>query len=141
MSMTKEEAKKHIVTWFYSLEDYELPPLQVTQALQVAISALRPITRKQVEKAWKPCKVCNGKTTLYQHTNTTKLFMNTFGKARTLVTECNACPPYADCCMKGISMNSAFIISYCPECGRPLTDEAVDMVMERLEALGYSKDD
>ena len=41
MSMTKEEAKKHIVTWFYSLEDYELPPLQVTQALQVAISALR----------------------------------------------------------------------------------------------------
>lgn len=48
MSMTKEEAKKHIVTWFYSLEDYELPPLQVTQALQVAISALRPITREQV---------------------------------------------------------------------------------------------
>ena len=87
-------------------------------------------------EAWeKPCNMCGGKTTLYQHTNTTKLFMNTFGKAATLVTECNACPPYADCCMKGISMNSAFRISYCPECGRPLTDEAVDMVMERLEAL------
>lgn len=99
------------------------------------IVALRPITREQLEKVWKPCKVCNGKTTLYQHTNTTKLFMNTFGKAATLVTECNACPPYADCCMKGISMNSAFRISYCPECGRPLTDEAVDMVMERLEGL------
>lgn len=98
-------------------------------------SALRPITREQVEKVWKPCKVCNGKTTLYQHTNTTKLFMNTFGKATTLVTECNACPPYTDCCMKGISVNSAFRISYCPECGRPLTDKAVDMVMERLEAL------
>ena len=97
------------------------------------------ISREQVEKVWKPCKVCNGKRTLYQHTNTTKLFMNTFGKAATLVTECNACPPYADCCMKGISMNSAFRISYCPECGRPLTDEAVDMVMERLEAL-YDKD-
>ena len=103
------------------------------------ISALRPITREQVEKVWKPCKVCNGKTTLYQHTNTTKLFMNTFGKATTLVTECNACPPYADCCMKGISANSAFRISYCPECGRPLTDEAVQMVMERMEAL-YDKD-
>ena len=102
---------------------------------KVKIEALRPITREQVEKVWKPCKVCNGKTTLYQHTNTTKLFMNTFGKATTLVTECNACPPYADCCMKGISANSAFRISYCPECGRPLTDEAVDMVMERLEAL------
>lgn len=93
------------------------------------------INREQVEKVWKPCKVCNGKTTLYQHTNTTKLFMNTFGKAATLVTECNACPPYADCCMKGISANSAFRISYCPECGRPLTDEAVEMIMKRLEAL------
>ena len=102
---------------------------------KVKIEALRPITREQLEKVWKPCKVCNGKTTLYQHTNTTKLFMNAFGKAATLVTECNACPPYADCCMKGISMNSAFRISYCPKCGRPLTDEAVDMVMERLEAL------
>ena len=26
-------------------------------------------------------------------------------------------------------------ISYCPWCGKPLTDEAVQMVMERLEAL------
>lgn len=111
----------------------------IYEMLKAGLSALRPITREQVEKVWKPCKVCNGKTTLYQHTNTTKLFMNTFGKAATLVTECNACPPYADCCMKGISMNSAFRISYCPECGRPLTDEAVQMVMRRLEAL-YASD-
>ena len=91
-------------------------------------------------EAWEPCEYCNGKINLYQHTHTTKLFMNTFREAATLVTECNGCPPYADCCMKGISMNSAFRISYCPECGRPLTDEAVDMVMERLEAL-YGKTD
>lgn len=26
-------------------------------------------------------------------------------------------------------------IKFCPKCGKPLTDEAVDMVMERLEAL------
>ena len=112
---------------------------QFMEALGMALTALRPVTREQVEEVWKPCKVCNGKTTLYQHTNTTKLFMNTFGKATTLVTECNACPPYADCCMKGISMNSAFRISYCPECGRPLTDEAVDMVMERLNKLEETK--
>lgn len=145
MSMTRDEAitilqeKYDCCKSFYDLaahpeEDY--PEMtKYLQALQIALSALRPITREQVEMVWKPCKVCNEKTTLYQHTNTTKLFMNTFGKATTLVTECNACPPYADCCMKGISANSAFRISYCPECGRPLTDEAVDMVMERLEAL------
>ena len=102
---------------------------------KVKIEALRPVTRERVEMVWKPCKVCNGKTMLYQHTNTTKLFMNTFGKAATLVTECNACPPYADCCMKGISMNSAFRISYCPECGRPLTDEAVETIMKRMEEM------
>lgn len=131
MSMTREEAIKSLQN---IIEYWTYKPTE-EEAAKMAISALRPITREQVEKVWKPCKVCNGKTTLYQHTNTTKLFMNTFGKAATLVTECNACPPYADCCMKGISMNSAFRISYCPECGRPLTDEAVDMVMERLEAL------
>lgn len=83
-------------------------------------------------EAWDPCGMCGGKTTLYQHTNTTKLFMNTFGKAATLVTECMACPPYADCCMKGISANSAFRINFCPECGRPLTPEAWAELEKRL---------
>lgn len=81
---------------------------------------------------WKRCEVCNGKTTLYQHTNDTKLFMNTFGRAATLVTECVPCPPYADCCMKGISANSAFKINFCPECGRPLTEEAWAELERRL---------
>lgn len=86
-------------------------------------------------EAWEPCEYCNGKTTLYQHTNTTKLFMNTFGKAATLVTECIACPPYADCCMKDISANSAFRIKFCPECGRPLTEEGWAELEKRVRGL------
>ena len=140
MSMTREEAitnLEKLAALFHTeseqskMVDYS----KIIETLEFAAAALRPITREQVEKVWKPCKVCNGKTTLYQHTNTTKLFMNTFGKATTLVTECNACPPYADCCMKGISANSAFRISYCPECGRPLTDEAVETIMKRMEEM------
>lgn len=32
-------------------------------------------------------------------------------------------------------MLSAELAQFCPGCGRPLTDEAVDMVMVRLEEL------
>lgn len=83
-------------------------------------------------EAWKPCNMCGGAKTLYQSTNNTQLFMNTFGGATTLVTECNACPPHADCCMKGVSVNSAFKINFCPECGRPLTKEAWAELEKRL---------
>ena len=138
--MTREEAITQLdllLEYCESMMTSEYPVWRRDcEALQMLIAALRPISRERVEKVWGSCKVCNGEMTLYQHTNTTKLHMGTFGKATTLVTECNACPPHADCCMKGISANSAFIINYCPECGRPLTDEAVEMVMERWkEAL------
>ena len=129
--MTREEAILELETMIagYAFNADE------ARALGMALTALRPVSRELVEKVWGSCKVCNGEMTLYQHTNTTKLYMNTFGKAATLVTECNACPPHADCCMKGISANSAFIINYCPECGRPLTDEAVQMMTDKINKL------
>ena len=66
------------------------------------------------------CEYCSGEVAEYQHTINTKLYINTFGAARTLVTECNPCPPYAECCMKGNPARSAFIINYCPNCGKKL---------------------
>ena len=33
------------------------------------------------------------------------------------------------------NLTKILLAKYCPHCGRPLTDKAVDMVMERLEAL------
>ena len=33
------------------------------------------------------------------------------------------------------NLTKILLAKYCPHCGRPLTDEAVQMVMERLEAL------
>lgn len=32
-------------------------------------------------------------------------------------------------------LNPTRVPKFCPMCGRPLTDEAVDMLMDRLEAL------
>lgn len=69
------------------------------EALDLALSALRPVSREQVEKVWNGCEYC----------------MN-------------------DSC-------SLLNYKFCPMCGRPLTDEAVEMVMERMEALKDGKDD
>ena len=32
-------------------------------------------------------------------------------------------------------LGNRIYVNFCPMCGRPLTDEAVDIVMKRLEAL------
>ena len=66
------------------------------------ISALRPITREQVEKMWRGCEKCNGAGEYSR---------------------------YAE------NLTKILLAKYCPHCGRPLTDEAVDMVMERLEEV------
>ena len=33
------------------------------------------------------------------------------------------------------NLTKTLLAKYCPHCGRPLTDEAVEMVMERMEKL------
>ena len=87
---------------------------QIMELIQ-NISALRGPTREQVEKEWKGEWI--GMTdddgfTWY---------------------ECSRCENDLD------SLEEPN--HFCPACGAPMTDEAVDMVMERLEALGYGKDD
>lgn len=68
MSMTREEAiailqeKYDYCKSFYDLaarpkEDYA-ETAQYLQALQVALSALRPVSREQVEKVWPGCEKC-----------------------------------------------------------------------------------
>ena len=101
--MTREEARKHIMLWVYSLDD--IPPKHVVEALALAADALRPVSREQVEKAWMGCKYCD--------------------------EEWGTCDPITN----RFTMPPRGGIRFCPMCGRPLTDEAVQMVMERLEAL------
>ena len=74
------------------------------------ISALRPVSRDRIEKVWSGCHECSGcKLCIWNETK-----------------KCNDCK----------NRNSFRPLSdFCPRCGKPLTDAAVDMVMERLEAL------
>lgn len=113
--MTREEAitilqyKYDCCKSFYDLaahpeEDY--PEMaKYLQALQMALTALRPVSRERVEKAWMGCKYCD--------------------------EEWGTCDPITN----RFTMPPRGGIRFCPMCGRPLTDEAVQMVMERLEAL------
>lgn len=104
MSMTKEEAikiLKHLAE-IISSGDYQ-------ETFKMAISAMRPITREQVEKVWRGewepgnpiCPIC--------------------GKDKFDGLEADI---WAD-----------WMPNFCPHCGAPMTDEAVDVVMQRLEAL------
>lgn len=79
------------------------------EALDLALSALRPVSREQVEKAWKSKWV--------PLNNTQEHFCESCGVAFNLYSYCK---------------ND---YRFCPYCGAPMTDEAVNILLERLGAL------
>ena len=93
------------------------------QALDLALSALRHITREQVEKVWGS----EGWETVPD-----KGFVDTAGR-QVYHLHCPHCGFFWR------ETGHAKHFRFCPACGAPLTDKVVDMVMERLEAL-YDKD-
>lgn len=116
MSMTKEEAIKQIEKLKryceYMADSDESGAYLFDldgQALDLALSALLPITREQVEKM-------RGK---FFQAGIDDVAQDTWRCSRCLVQE----------------FGNIQGINFCPSCGAPMTDEAVDMVMERLEAL------
>ncbi len=80
---------------------------------EIALSALRPVSREQVEKSWAGCEYCEK-----HKINLVRIEMN-----------------YNDSPGSPKRLNPTRVPKFCPICGRPLTDEAVEMVMERMEAL------
>lgn len=76
------------------------------EALDVAITALRGPTREQVERL-------RGEWIVRETTISSAM-----------------CPKCGTCYQAYYSD-----YQFCPRCGAPMTDEAVDMVLERLEAL------
>ena len=84
-------------------------------ALDLAISALRGPTREMVEKAWKGEWILHeNKDDVFSSYHTCSRCGSKFGEA---------------------SHIDVFHLDFCPVCHAAMTDEAVEMVMERLEAL------
>ena len=105
MSMRREEAFKEYKAW----RDlgYGHSTMPSSEVLVMALDALHPITREQVEKVWRGewepgnpiCPIC--------------------GKDK----------------FDGLNADiwADWMPNFCPHCGAPMTDEAVQMVMERME--------
>lgn len=114
MSMTREEAIKSLQN---IIEYWTYKPTEV-EAAKMAISALRPITREQVEKVWRGCPECKPRCGLCAH-----MFQwDKYGK-----------PYVCESCMDFSNFESDQ--QFCEVCGAPMTDKAVDMVLERLEGM------
>ena len=103
--MKKNSAHKYLMQVYLSTKNDSY-----REALSVALSALRSPTREQVEKVWRGEWI---------HTHSSDNFW-------TEVWKC----PYCD-----FEDNYGECFDFCPFCGAAQTDEAVQMVMERLEAL------
>ena len=104
--MTREEA----INWFEAyLIDYhdpmEAPDDLPYEVAQIALSALTQPTQEQVERVWK----------------------GEWRENEFLYRYCSLCDFEFDEPTKSTN--------FCPGCGAPMTDEAVQMVAERLEAL------
>ena len=89
------------------------------EALSVALSALRPVSREQVEKGW---GVGAWETVADEG------FVDTMGR-QVFHLHCPVC----DFFWRETGHKKYF--RFCPHCGAPMTDEAVQMVMERLERM------
>ena len=110
MSMTWEEARIELQAMKNTFEEYEPGGSRCQMALKVALTALRPVSREQVERM-----------------------------AGEWVQDINKGPAvfYCSSCGESFEIHSYEFQKhrFCPFCMSPMTDEAEEMVMRRLEAL------
>lgn len=106
MNMTREEAIKALQIEGIEIGGKAKRLTEFMVALDVAQKALRTPTREQVEKAW-----------------TAEWTVDEFGH------KCSKCGEYLP---DGEDVRKP---QFCPECGRAMTDEAVEMVMERINKM------
>ena len=112
--MTREEARIELQAMKDTFEEYEHGGSRGQMALKVALAALRPVSREKVEKVWR------GEWTPGD----------------------SICPICEKNKFDGLDADiwADWMPSFCPNCGAPMTDEAVEMVMERINKMEETGD-
>ena len=89
------------------------------ETVDTLLTALRPVSREQVEKVWRGEWIGDNDERV-----------GTIDGSPTKSATCSVCGNW-------LVGSDEYDCSghFCPACGRAMTDKAVDMVMERLEAL------
>ena len=113
--MTREEALEELERLLRHWDDLENDKRCFwgydKEAVALALSALRPITREQVEKMRGEWQVC----------------FEEWQNHRVEGEQCSKCGFQ--------NYGPSNLYNFCPKCGSPITDKAVDMMMERIEAV------
>lgn len=113
VSMTREEAINRIEDHMAVHHIGEYPHIKLKEALDLSISALRHVSREQVERM-------RGEWVKPHWRNSTSC---------AICSQCGFEAHHHE--YHGVQDTYLF----CPRCMAPMTDEAVDMVMKRLEAM------
>lgn len=99
---------------------------QLDEAIDIAVSALRPVSRERVKKVWM------GEWEFEQ---------SEFTDAKYGSIRCSRCKKIDTRGDERALKNYRKYTHFCPKCGSPMTGEAVEMVMERLEAIFSARND
>ena len=114
--MTREEAIEllcygdwlNVISEHIGKQDTE----RIAKAMCIVGKALRPVSREQVEKVWRG-------EWLHPHWHNSESCAD--------CSRCNADVGHRE--FRGVQTE----YNFCPVCGAPMTDEAVEMVMERMD--------
>ena len=127
------EGEIRTLTWIAGWESRTVKNLRsaIQKAQDAALTALRPVSREQVEKAWRGEWVKR-----HKHRGGFRRVkgFDDMGEQHevTIDERCEYDDLYCSKCGKQSPDN---FLNFCGYCGAPMTDEAVQMVMERLEEI------
>ena len=110
--MTREEANVLLKMMFaFWANTHEQTNVEMEMALNLALTALRPVSREQVEKVWKGEWLHDG-------------------------PKFNGGTDWYHCSRCGAKETGVYVKqNFCSYCGAPMTDEAVEMAMEKINEM------